>query len=46
MTALRARAVFYARCTAIEDLAFGREAGNVEYLRNAVGALRMLFASP
>jgi aminoglycoside phosphotransferase (APT) family kinase protein len=40
---LRRRAGFYARCTALEDLAFGLDSGRETYRRNALEAIRLLF---
>ncbi|MCP2329474.1 aminoglycoside phosphotransferase (APT) family kinase protein [Hamadaea flava] len=42
----RERAVFYARCTALEDLAYGLESGRDDYLRNARRAVDELFSHP
>jgi aminoglycoside phosphotransferase (APT) family kinase protein len=41
---LRERAVFYARCNVLEDLAYGYEAGRPEYVDKSLAALRRLFA--
>jgi aminoglycoside phosphotransferase (APT) family kinase protein len=43
--ALRERATFYARCRAIEDVAYGLETGRRTYLVAAMEALRRLFPS-
>ena len=40
---LRARAVFYARCSLIEDLAHGLETGQDAYIDKCLTALRWLF---
>jgi aminoglycoside phosphotransferase (APT) family kinase protein len=40
--ALAARALFYARCAAIEDLAYGLRSGRDIYTRNALRALQWL----
>jgi aminoglycoside phosphotransferase (APT) family kinase protein len=40
--ALRGRAVFYARCAALEDLAYGLDAGRSEYVDNGLAALTWL----
>ncbi|WP_158220990.1 phosphotransferase family protein [Kineosporia sp. R_H_3] len=37
------RVLFYARCAALEDLAFGAETGRREYVENAVRAVGWLF---
>jgi aminoglycoside phosphotransferase (APT) family kinase protein len=41
---LRERAVFYARCSVLEDLAYGHEAGRPEYVDKSLAALGRLFA--
>jgi aminoglycoside phosphotransferase (APT) family kinase protein len=41
--ALAQRAVFYARCSVLEDLAYGIEAGQDKYLDNALAAMEWLF---
>ncbi len=41
--ALQVRALFYARCRALEDVLFGREQGRSEYISNAVRAMQWLF---
>ncbi len=40
---LRERAVFYARCSVLEDLAHGRETGRPEYVDKSLAALGWLF---
>jgi aminoglycoside phosphotransferase (APT) family kinase protein len=40
---LRERAVFYARCGLLEDLAYGIEAGQGKYVDKSLGALAWLF---
>lgn len=40
---LRARAAFYARCSALEDLAYGLGTGRGAYVRNSLAALARLF---
>ncbi|NUT04624.1 MAG: phosphotransferase [Hamadaea sp.] len=40
----RHRAMFYARCTTLEDYAFGLESGRDDYLRNARRAVGELFS--
>jgi aminoglycoside phosphotransferase (APT) family kinase protein len=42
--ALLERAGFYARCSVLEDLAWGDEAGREPYVRKGLDALRWLFA--
>jgi aminoglycoside phosphotransferase (APT) family kinase protein len=44
--ALGQRAVFYARCSVLEDLAYGIEAGQDKYVDNAVAAMEWLFPAP
>jgi hypothetical protein len=39
----RERAVFYARCSVLEDLAYGRETGRPEYVDKSLAVLRPLF---
>ncbi|WP_344956031.1 aminoglycoside phosphotransferase family protein [Actinomadura miaoliensis] len=39
------RAVFYARCGVLEDMAFGIETGDEKYLRKSLHALEWLFPS-
>ncbi|WP_106401706.1 phosphotransferase family protein [Actinocorallia populi] len=41
----RTRAVFYARCAALEDLAYGIEPGHGKYLDKSLDSLRWLFPS-
>jgi aminoglycoside phosphotransferase (APT) family kinase protein len=41
----RERALFYARCTALEDLAFGLDSGRDNDARNARRALSHLFSA-
>jgi aminoglycoside phosphotransferase (APT) family kinase protein len=41
---LRERAVFYARCSVLKDLAYGHEAGRSEYVDKGLAALGRLFA--
>ena len=41
--ALLTRAVFYARCKTLEDLAYGLDAGRREYVDNGLAALTWLF---
>jgi aminoglycoside phosphotransferase (APT) family kinase protein len=41
--ALHSRAVFYARCKTLEDLAYGLDAGRREYVDNGLAALTWLF---
>jgi hypothetical protein len=41
---LRVRAVFYARCTVFEDLAYGLETGRERYVAKSLVALEWLFA--
>lgn len=41
---LRARAVFYARCTVFEDLAYGLETGRERYVAKSLVGLEWLFA--
>jgi aminoglycoside phosphotransferase (APT) family kinase protein len=41
--AVRERAVFYARCGLIEDLAYGQETDRPEYVRKGVAAIEWLF---
>lgn len=41
----RHRSLFYARCTALEDLAFGLDSGRDSYARNARRALSRLFST-
>jgi aminoglycoside phosphotransferase (APT) family kinase protein len=41
--ALSERAVFYARCTVLEDLAYGLETGRTEYLDKSLAAMGWLF---
>ncbi|MFC7246656.1 phosphotransferase family protein [Catellatospora aurea] len=43
VAALVERAVFYARCSVFEDLAYGVETGRVGYLDRGVGAMAWLF---
>jgi aminoglycoside phosphotransferase (APT) family kinase protein len=43
MTALRQRAVFYARCTLFEDLAYGIQSGRSAYTGKSLTALEWLF---
>ena len=40
---LRERAIFYARCSVFEDLAYGLETGRQRYLNNSLAALAWLF---
>jgi aminoglycoside phosphotransferase (APT) family kinase protein len=40
---LRARTAFYARCSALEDLAYGVGTGRDAYVRNSLAALARLF---
>jgi aminoglycoside phosphotransferase (APT) family kinase protein len=40
---LRQRAVFYARCSVFEDLAYGVETGQSRYVDNSIAALEWLF---
>ncbi|WP_198170984.1 phosphotransferase family protein [Actinoplanes awajinensis] len=40
---LRDRAVFYARCGVLEDLAYGLEAGRIRYVEKSLRALGWLF---
>ncbi|TNY35485.1 phosphotransferase family protein [Thermomonospora catenispora] len=40
---LRTLAVFYARCTALTDMAYGLDAGRAAYLAKGLAALRWLF---
>jgi aminoglycoside phosphotransferase (APT) family kinase protein len=40
------RIAFFARCAALEDLAYGRETGRTEYVRSAQRSLGWLFAPP
>jgi aminoglycoside phosphotransferase (APT) family kinase protein len=40
---MRARAVFYARCSVLEDFAYGHETGRPEYVDKSLAALRSLF---
>jgi len=40
---LRQRAVFYARCSVFEDLAYGLEVRDDSYLNNGLAALEWLF---
>jgi len=40
---LRERAIFYARCSVLEDLAYGRESGRPEYVDKSLAALGWLF---
>lgn len=42
---LRRRITYFARCAALEDLAYGRESGRVEYSRAAERSLSWLFPS-
>jgi aminoglycoside phosphotransferase (APT) family kinase protein len=42
--ALRERAVFYARCSVFEDLAYGLETGRERYVAKSLAALEWLFA--
>lgn len=42
--AYRERAVFYARCKALEDLGYGLSAGRDAYLRNGLASMQWLFA--
>jgi aminoglycoside phosphotransferase (APT) family kinase protein len=42
---LRQRAVFYARCSVFEDLAYGLEAHQARYIDNSLAALEWLFAA-
>jgi len=39
------RVTFFARCAALEDLAYGREPGRIEYARAAQRSLAWLFAN-
>lgn len=41
--ALRKRAVFYARCTVFEDIAYGLESGRDEYVQKSLTSLDWLF---
>ena len=43
---LRHRIRFFARCAALEDLAYGRESGRAEYSRAAERSLSWLFPAP
>ncbi|WP_155373889.1 phosphotransferase family protein [Catellatospora vulcania] len=43
VAALAERAVFYARCSVFEDLAYGVDTGRTGYLDRAVGAMAWLF---
>ena len=43
LAALRERAVFYARCSVFEDLAYGLETGQRTYVDKSLGALTWLF---
>jgi aminoglycoside phosphotransferase (APT) family kinase protein len=43
-TSVRDRAVFYARCRLLEDIAFGLENDRPEYLTNSVAAAERVFA--
>lgn len=40
---LRARAVFYARCSVFEDLAYGLESGRDRYVDKSLAAMQWLF---
>ena len=40
---LRDRAVFYAQCNVLEDLAYGHEAGRPEYVDKSLATLGWLF---
>jgi aminoglycoside phosphotransferase (APT) family kinase protein len=42
----RERITFFARCAALEDLAYGRESGRAEYARTAERSLAWLFPPP
>ncbi len=43
VAALRERAVFYARCSVFEDLAYGTETGRHEYVDKCLAAMEWLF---
>ena len=43
VAALRNRAVFYARCSVFEDLAFGLDTGRYAYVTKCVSAMQWLF---
>lgn len=43
LTPLRDRATFYARCSVLEDLAYGIETGRDRYLDKSLDAMRWLF---
>ena len=43
--AMRTRAVFYARCSVLEDLAYGRTTVRREYIEKSLVALGSLFGS-
>ncbi|MEV4527409.1 phosphotransferase [Streptosporangium sp. NPDC049304] len=45
LTTLRERAVFYARCSVFEDLAYGLETGQDAYIDKSLTALEWLFTS-
>lgn len=44
--AIRRRAAFYARCSVLEDLAYGLENGHEKYLGKSLMALTWLYPSP
>lgn len=43
--AIRARAAFYARCSAIDDIEYGLRTGRAEYAEKSLAALEWLFPS-
>lgn len=43
IAALRQRAVFYARCSVFEDLAYGIETGRDKYVDKSLAAMEWLF---
>lgn len=45
LTSLRARAEFYARCSVLEDWAFGIESGKANYVEKCVAAMEWLFGA-
>ena len=46
VAALRDRAVFYAKCSVFEDLAYGLESGRSKYLEKGLAAMEWLFPVP
>jgi len=43
VVALRERAVFHARCSVFEDLAYGIETGQHKYVHKSLAAMEWLF---